>query len=137
VVIFRGPLHDSSTNEVCPELPPAERKVLSVITVAAPRFPLLTPDRSDFENSSDKEDLREKVRLILRIAGFNGQKYLMLGAMGCGAYRCPPASVAREMKSILEEPEFAGWFKSIVFAVYSSASIGHGNFDIFKQVFEG
>ncbi|KAF5358923.1 hypothetical protein D9758_004846 [Tetrapyrgos nigripes] len=136
VVIFRGPLHGSSTSEFCPELPSTERKIVSIITVAAPRYPLLTPDRLDFKNPSDKEDLREKVRLILRMAGSNGQKYLVLGALGCGAYRCPPSSVARDMKSVLEEPEFAGWFKRILFAVYSSQSVGHGNFDIFKQVFE-
>lgn len=56
------------------------------------------------------------------------------GAMGCGAYHCPPRLVAEEMRSILQEPEFAGWFCQITFAVYSSTI--DGNFNIFKEVFE-
>ncbi|KAK7470368.1 hypothetical protein VKT23_001795 [Stygiomarasmius scandens] len=136
VVIFREPLHDSSSSEFCAELPFPERRVVSVITVAAPRFPLLNSTGTDFENQADKDSLREKVRLILRMAGSNGQRYLVLGAMGCGAYRCPPFTVAQEMKSIMQEPEFSGWFRYIVFAVYSSATIGSENFNTFKQVFE-
>ncbi len=54
------------------------------------------------------------------------------GAMGCGAYNCPPVLVANEMKSILLEHEFKGWFKKVTFAVYSK---GRGNYDIFKEVF--
>jgi hypothetical protein len=58
-------------------------------------------------------------------------------AMGCGAYRCPPHVVAEEMKSILLEPEFKGWFRQVVFAIYSRKGNGPGNYDIFKEVFEG
>ncbi|THV08289.1 hypothetical protein K435DRAFT_847170 [Dendrothele bispora CBS 962.96] len=143
VVIFRNPLHSTTDNsdsnissEICAELPPSERRVVSVISVAAPRYPLLNPTRDDFKDQIDKENLREKVRFILRMAGLNGKRYLVLGALGCGAYRCPPLAVAREIKSVIQEPEFSGWFKNIVFAVYSSALIGSENFDIFKQVFE-
>lgn len=60
--------------------------------------------------------------------------------MGCGAYGCPPRVVAEEMKNILLEDEFKGWFKSIVFAVYKTNSGSHGpavNYDIFKEVFDG
>lgn len=57
--------------------------------------------------------------------------------MGCGAYYCPPGQVADEMKSILLDDEFKGWFKTVIFAVYSSLTIGRGNFDIFTEAFEG
>lgn len=96
VVVFRGPListmstvdddtdNSSSQNanaksSICPILPPASRKVLSVISVAAPRYPTLTPDRSDFQNAGVKEDVKEKVRLVLRMAGIHGKRYLVLG----------------------------------------------------------
>jgi hypothetical protein len=55
--------------------------------------------------------------------------------MGCGAYRCPPRLVAVEMKAILCEPEFKGWFRRIVFAVYSKEDIGESNFVIFSEEF--
>lgn len=54
--------------------------------------------------------------------------------MGCGAYYCPPRQVAEEMRSILLEPEFRGWFREIVFAVYTTP--GGTNFDVFSEVFK-
>lgn len=57
--------------------------------------------------------------------------------MGCGAYACPPRVVASEMKSILLEPEFKGWFRQVVFAIYSKKDNGPGNFEIFKEAFDG
>lgn len=59
---------------------------------------------------------------------------LVSGAMGCGAYYCPPRQVAEEMRNILLEPEFKGWFQEIVFAVY--ATPGNPNFEVFSEVFE-
>jgi hypothetical protein len=57
--------------------------------------------------------------------------------MGCGAYRCPPRLVAEEMKAALQEPEFKDWFRRVVFAIYSNPQNGPGNFDVFKEVFQG
>jgi hypothetical protein len=57
--------------------------------------------------------------------------------MGCGAYGCPPRLVATQMRDILLEPEFRGWFKKVVFAIYSRPSNGPGNFEIFEDVFKG
>lgn len=54
--------------------------------------------------------------------------------MGSGAYGCPPRAVAEEMKSILLDREFEGWFRNVVFAVYCSKSIGGNNFSVFKEV---
>lgn len=146
VVVFKDDL-----DHECADLPVEERRVVSVITVAAPRWRVLTPDQSAFKNPSDLEDLRGKIRLVYRMAARHGQQFLVLGgqiltsimlahsasaAMGCGAYACPPALVASEMKSILLEDEFQGWFRRIVFAIYSSKDNGAGNFEIFKQVFD-
>ncbi|KAJ7083604.1 hypothetical protein B0H15DRAFT_784662 [Mycena belliarum] len=132
VVIFRDDLdHD------CVELPRDARRVVSVVTVAAPAMADLTRDRQAFANPSTLAYLREKIRLVYRIAAHNGQQYLILGAMGCGAYCCPPRLVATEMRDILLEPEFRGWFKKVVFAIYSRPGNGPGNFEIFEDVFKG
>jgi len=132
IVVFKNDLDHN-----CEEFAKAERVVVSVITVAAPRGPRLTPDGQHFKNRSDLEDLRGKIRLVYRMAAHNGQQYLVLGAMGCGAYQCPSRLVAEEMKAILLEPEFKGWFRKVVFAIYSTHTNGRGNFDIFKEVFAG
>ncbi|KAJ6621475.1 hypothetical protein B0H10DRAFT_2215121 [Mycena sp. CBHHK59/15] len=132
VVIFKDDL-----DHECAQLPASERRVVSVITVAAPRWPELTPDQSAFKNASDLEDLRGKIKLVYRMAAHHGQQFLVLAAMGCGAYLCPPRLVASEMKSILLEDEFKGWFRRIVFAIYSSKHNGVGNLEIFQEVFDG
>jgi hypothetical protein len=56
--------------------------------------------------------------------------------MGCGVYHCPPRQVAEEMKAILFEEEFVGWFKEVVFAVYPAGRTGEINYRTFKEVFE-
>lgn len=39
------------------------------------------------------------------------------------------------MKAILLEVEFKGWFRKVVFAIYSTHTNGEGNFDVFKEIF--
>ncbi|KAE9404121.1 hypothetical protein BT96DRAFT_964281 [Gymnopus androsaceus JB14] len=132
IVIFKDDLdHD------CVDLPLEERRVVSVITVAAPYGPRLTEDEQGFAKEDDLKDLREKIRLVYRMAGWNNKKFLVLGAMGCGVYRCPPVVVAQEMRDILFEPEFRGHFKKVVFAVYSAPGNGAANFKIFEDAFRG
>ncbi|KAG6885535.1 hypothetical protein C0993_000320 [Termitomyces sp. T159_Od127] len=131
VVIFKDDLeHD------CADLPHDDRRVVSVITVSAPRRCPLTEDQSTFKDPSVLEDLRRKIRLIYRIAGHYGQRYLVLGAFGCGVYKCPPVLVAKEMRAILEENEFRGWFRQIVFAIRNRSETGQFNFDVFRKTFE-
>ncbi|KAH4927487.1 hypothetical protein HBI79_138300 [Parastagonospora nodorum] len=128
VVVFKDTLENN-----CVDLP--EPHVLGVITIAAPCQPALTPDGQGFANETDLNDLRERIVLILRIAAENGARSLVLGAMGCGAYGCPPELVAREMKGMVEQQEFRGWFERIVFAVYAAGRVGKGNLEVFKEVF--
>jgi hypothetical protein len=72
-VIFRNDFdHD------CQELPEDEWRVVSVLTVAAPCFPELTEDL-EFAHASDLEDLRDKIRLVYRMAAVNGNQYLVVG----------------------------------------------------------
>lgn len=133
VVVFRDTL-----DHALEELPDDERFVVSVITVAAPRCPALTTGadgRPVFARESDLNDLREKIKLVYRCAAHNGQTSLVLGAMGCGAYRCPPEVVAKEMRTILEDDEFAGWFENILFAVYAAGPVGQRNLEVFHGEF--
>ncbi|KAI2481720.1 hypothetical protein Ptr902_02086 [Pyrenophora tritici-repentis] len=131
VVVFR----DTLDNDLV-ELPESERHVVVVITVAAPRFPGLDRPGEAFAKEEDLRDLREKILLVLRMAAGEGVTRLVLGAMGCGAYGCPPGVVAREMKRALQDGEFEGWFESVAFAVYAAGAKGKKNLEVFKQVFE-
>jgi hypothetical protein len=82
-VIFRDVLKND-----CQELPEDEWRVVSVLTVAAPRRPrlIITQDDSDtnelafeFAHPGVLDDLREKIRLVYRMAASNGKEYLVLG----------------------------------------------------------
>ena len=59
-----------------------------------------------------------KIRTIYRIALENGHDSLVLGAFGCGVYRLLPSEISKLFYDILNEPEFRGNFKKIVFAIY-------------------
>lgn len=80
------------------------------------------------------EGVKNKIRTILRIACDQGQKNLVLGALGCGAFHNPPRHTARLFREVLCEQEFAGAFDRICFAVKSGhSSHGNGNFRAFYE----
>ena len=83
---------------------------------------------------ADKPILKEKIRTILRIGALKGHDSLVLGALGCGAFCTPPAQMARLFHQVLDEQEFQGCFKEIVFAIIDSPS--SNNFKPFQKEFQ-
>ena len=82
--------------------------------------------------------VKNKMRTIFRIARENNQKTLVLGALGCGAFRNPPRHTAEMFREVMEEPEFSGAFKHICFAIKEDHnSRGAGNYAPFAEVFSG
>ena len=82
---------------------------------------------------ADKPILKEKIRTILRIGALKGHDSLVLGALGCGAFCTPPAQMARLFHEVLDENEFQGRFRKIVFAIIDSPS--SNNFKPFRKEF--
>jgi len=82
---------------------------------------------------ADKPILKEKIRTILRIGVLKKHDSLVLGALGCGAFCTPPAQMARLFHQVLDEKEFEGRFKKIVFAIIDSPS--SNNFKPFLKEF--
>lgn len=64
-----------------------------------------------------KEVMLNKLRTIFRMGVRHGKDALILGAFGCGAYKLPADEVARLFRVVMNEPEFAGKFRLIVFAI--------------------
>ncbi len=84
------------------------------------------------------EGIKNKIRTILRIAQDNGQRNLVLGALGCGAFRNPPKHVAELFRLVLCEDEFFHAFQRITFAVKSDHnSNGSANFNAFFRALNG
>lgn len=80
----------------------------SAITCAAPI--LYT---GDYDEDEYAEIFRERIYTILNCANDNGEKNLVLGAFGCGAFGNDPALVARIFREALFHYEFDG----VIFAI--------------------
>jgi uncharacterized protein (TIGR02452 family) len=130
VLVFR-----TSDDDNCALLSEEDRWWTSVISVAAIDTPLLTRGEEDYYREEDRASMLERMRTILRIAACEERKNLVLGALGCGAFRNPPEQVAVMFKSVFEETEFKGRFEGIWFAVIEKN--GSGNFTVFKDVLDG
>ena len=47
----------------------------------------------------------------------HGHDSLVLGALGCGAFRNPPHHIAKLFHEVIQEVEFANKYKRLVFAI--------------------
>ncbi|KAI9766060.1 MAG: hypothetical protein M1840_006767 [Geoglossum simile] len=140
VVVIRGSLATGHAL-LFPDIPPQHLPVVSVISIAAVRGPATTnatPPR--YQNSADRELMKSKIRMILRIAVVNGHRRLVLGALGCGAFRNPSNEVVECFKEVFGEHEFrGGWWKDLVFAVLDNrgGEQGDGNYGVFRRGLDG
>jgi len=111
--------------------------ITSVLTVAAARGPKVARDNIYLFNA-DRELMKSKIRVTLRMAARNGHTKLVLGALGCGAFGNPPKDVAQCYLEVFREAEFeGGWWEDIVFAVLDNVKgggeEGPGNYGIFYR----
>jgi uncharacterized protein (TIGR02452 family) len=154
VVIIREGFAKGHTLLV-PKTAPADLPVVSVISVAALRRPIVRTlrdylakehtSRQVFASTADREMTKSKMRITLRIAAKHNHSRLVLGALGCGAFKNPTAEVANCWLEVLTEPEFSGgWWEEVVFAVLDKGSDGdnagrdrEGNFMVFYDILDG
>ena len=107
--VFRGP-----EDEGYPLL--EEPYGVSVVSVAALNRPATDPRTGDLTPGMAAATL-DRMRTLFRLALANGNDSLVLGAWGCGAFRNPPAHMARLFRQTIESTEFANRFAVIVFAI--------------------
>ncbi len=103
-------------------------KKMDCIAVAGLRKPTLTDDGRRIRQRSDIEILETKLRLLMYVAAKHGNDVLILSALGCGAFGCPPAHVAMLFKKVVSEN--SGRFRKIIFAILGS------NYEPFKAAYE-
>jgi uncharacterized protein (TIGR02452 family) len=105
----------------------------AVVSVAAINRPDLTPDGRlvDWAVVATKK----KIRSMLRIGLLHGHDAIVLGAWGCGAFRNPPEHMAGLFHEVLREPEFAGKYRVVRFAVIEDHNSRHSNFAPFDREF--
>lgn len=113
---------------------------LSFITVAGMNRPDLTAEGMIADHHV--EPIKNKIRTIFRIGLAHGHDSLVLGALGCGAFRNPPRHVARLFHEVMDELEFKNKYRRIVFAILDdhNAHQSHnseGNYKPFADEFAG
>lgn len=98
--------------------------------IAAPllRHPYLQPNDTYYEE--DKITVRRIIEHIFAIAYMYDHEVLILGAIGCGAYKNPPLEVIEIFNEMLEK--YNKCFKKVVFAVYSKTP-NDKNYKLFNK----
>ena len=140
VVVFRDSL--ANGHSLLDLSQPQDLSVVSVISVAAVRDPELVVSRDGeeiYKHGEDRTDMKKKMRVVLRAAGREGHRRIILGALGCGAFGNPNKEVARCWKEVLAEAEFSEWWESIIFAVMEDGDRkdGDGNYGVFLRELDG
>lgn len=83
--------------------------------IAVPGLYMPVVDAEGRLSQTDRQLLSDKVELILQMAAHTGHDAVVLGALGCGAWRSPASEVATVFKEVLEK--WARAFTTIVFAI--------------------
>ena len=131
------------SDEDIPKRLPSDKWIkVDILTCAAPNLRpnpnnAMDPGSDKAVNISDDELFQIHVnrgKHILTIAAHHGADILILGAFGAGAFMNDPYIVAKAYKEII--PQFNGYFKEIVFAIYCSPSQGKKNLTAFKKVLD-
>lgn len=79
---------------------------------------------------------RNKIRTVFRIGLMYGHDSLVLGAFGCGAFKNPPAEIAKLFHEVMEEPEFKNKYRLITFSIIDDHNAHNANLAAFKNEFE-
>ena len=122
---------------------PNDLPVFSCVSAAAVRGPAIEKDAGGcerYKRAGDRETMKEKMRVVLRIAAVRGHRVLVLGALGCGAFANPRGEVVKCWKEVFSESEFqGGWWEQVVFAVMESGGTkgGDDNFGVFYKALDG
>lgn len=111
---------------------------LSFITVAGMNRPDLTD--GGMIAPYHVGPIKNKIRTIFRMGLVHGHDSLVLGALGCGAFRNPPRHVARLFHEVMDEQEFKNRYRRVLFAILDdhNAHQKHnpeGNFKPFAEEF--
>lgn len=115
--------------------------VISVAALKSPDCIKVKVDSKDgrgtevvYADERDKEVMVAKIRGLFDVAKEKGVTHLVLGALGCGAYRNPPKEVAAMFKRVIQgDRRYKGveGMVEVVFAIFDEGE----NLQTFREVF--
>jgi uncharacterized protein (TIGR02452 family) len=113
---------------------------VDIITCAAPRLRLRSGDKKKLGTSDDilcieteklYSILSSRIARIFDIALLNQTDVIILGAFGCGAFKCPPEVVAKVFNDIIQNYTYN--FETIEFPIYHRIA-EDATFQAFSQI---
>jgi uncharacterized protein (TIGR02452 family) len=109
---------------------------VSCLAVAAIKNPeiYLDGDEERFAEIDDREYMKQAINTIFHVAIREEHDSLVLGALGCGAFRGPRHDIAKIFANALKV--YRPFFKRIGFGVLVRNPNDQINFDIFKETIE-
>jgi uncharacterized protein (TIGR02452 family) len=114
-------------------IPAEARWYCDFIACPALKYPVIMRSSATGEKDikpADEAVLEARLRLILDTAAYMGNNAIVLGAMGCGAWRTPVRAVARVFGRVL--PEYSGVFSEITVAILTTHSTGQNTIAQFR-----
>jgi uncharacterized protein (TIGR02452 family) len=104
------------------------RFTADVVSVAAPNL-----GRCNLDTQAAAKLIKARIAKVMDICAAQGDTALVLGALGCGAFRNDPKLVARELKTLLYDDGYAKLFDRVDFAVLGRGEVGRANYQEFKS----
>ena len=110
----------------CPHVKLTEGTYMDFIACPGIKMPKLTDGNRLYPE--DVERLRKKLHIIFQAACEGKHDTLVLGALGCGVWGCPPVHVAEIFKDVIAE--YHGVFEAVYFAVLGA------NYNFFSSILD-
>lgn len=115
------------------ELEADQQTCLAMVSVAAIRHPRVT-HAGTYKHDDDRALMRRKIEHIFKVAVRHGHDALVLGALGCGAYKNPVDEVCALFQDVCAQ--WAGApFRAIGFAVLVKKPADAANLEAFQRAF--
>lgn len=108
-----------------------ERTRFAMISVAAINSPMLNHQSRAYARDADYQLMRDKIETIFQVGILHGHDSLVLGALGCGAFKNPPGQVAAIFHQMCES--YGRFFKRICFSILVVDNKKE-NIEVFKTV---
>lgn len=89
---------------------------VAVISMTVEDQPEVKKGSTRYHDLVSRNNMVRNMRLFLRVAGSTHHSLLVLNTFGCD-YGHPAAEVADRWLKVLQEGEFSGYFRNIVFAI--------------------
>jgi len=119
--------------------PNSKPKVFNVISAAAkPIHDYCFQEHEDHFELYSKiyQEMTQRIRVLFRVGALMACDTLVLGAYGCGIFGNNPSTISNIFFKVMQETEFLGRFKAIVFAVTDGKGRPSANNTIFKKTFD-